>query len=234
MLVPMSASRSIQSLLLRGALCMALHAAHAADLGKYQLILDKELFGSADRALVKKPTRPPPAPSPSWARDYTMTMMTYDQDKNLARIGLQNLRDETALLLIEGDTSHPDFQLLSADYRRGLATVKHRGVDHQFSLEDGPARKPSTPSRGSASSRPTRRDTRRVIANPRSTPNIPEPVSTPVPPVRFESGEELREHLKQVQMDALRSGKPPLPIPLTPEMDDQLVNEGVLPPRNAE
>lgn len=30
-------------------------------------------------------------------------------------------------------------------------------------------------------------------------------------------------------MDAIRTGKPPLPIPLTRQMDDQLVKEGVLP-----
>lgn len=44
------------------------------------------------------------------------------------------------------------------------------------------------------------------------------------------SGEELKVHIRQMQMDAIRTGKPPLPIPLTQEMDDQLVQEGVLPP----
>jgi len=31
-------------------------------------------------------------------------------------------------------------------------------------------------------------------------------------------------------MEVIRSGMPALPIPLTPEMDDQLVSEGILPP----
>jgi len=31
-------------------------------------------------------------------------------------------------------------------------------------------------------------------------------------------------------MEVIRQGLPPLPIPLTPEMDAQLVSEGVLPP----
>ena len=44
------------------------------------------------------------------------------------------------------------------------------------------------------------------------------------------SGEELQKHLQEIQMDAIRKGLPPLPIPLTKEMDDKLVSEGVIPP----
>ena len=42
--------------------------------------------------------------------------------------------------------------------------------------------------------------------------------------------EEIRANLQDYQMEVIRSGMPPLPIPLTQEMDDQLVSEGVLPP----
>ena len=34
-------------------------------------------------------------------------------------------------------------------------------------------------------------------------------------------------------MEVLRKGMPPLPVPLTPEMDAQLVSEGVLPAMDA-
>ncbi|MFC1452782.1 hypothetical protein ACFLSJ_05495, partial [Verrucomicrobiota bacterium] len=44
------------------------------------------------------------------------------------------------------------------------------------------------------------------------------------------TGKDLEEHLQAYQMDVIRQGGVPLPIPLTPEMDDQLVAEGVLPP----
>jgi hypothetical protein len=55
-------------------------------------------------------------------------------------------------------------------------------------------------------------------------------------PARAEglSDEERRRKIMDYQMDLIRSrGKkgPPLPIPLTKEMDDQLVAEGVLPPQ---
>ena len=31
-------------------------------------------------------------------------------------------------------------------------------------------------------------------------------------------------------MDVIRAGLPPLPVPLTKQMDEQLVAEGILPP----
>ncbi|WP_136083290.1 hypothetical protein [Pontiella desulfatans] len=58
-----------------------------------------------------------------------------------------------------------------------------------------------------------------------------------VPPIKFIPKEELnaereevRANLRQYQMEVIRAGMPPLAIPLTQEMDDQLVAEGVLPP----
>ena len=44
--------------------------------------------------------------------------------------------------------------------------------------------------------------------------------------------QEIQESLRQYQMDVIRAGLPPLPVPLTKQMDDQLVAEGVLPPEN--
>ena len=40
----------------------------------------------------------------------------------------------------------------------------------------------------------------------------------------------LDAHLRKYQMNVLRYGPPPLPVPLTAEMDRQLVKEGLLPP----
>jgi len=45
---------------------------------------------------------------------------------------------------------------------------------------------------------------------------------------RFYSKEELEKHLREQQLDAIRTGKEPLPIPLSPEMENQLIEEGVL------
>jgi hypothetical protein len=45
------------------------------------------------------------------------------------------------------------------------------------------------------------------------------------------SEEEIAQMLQEYQKELLRSGQPPLPIPLTPETDRQLVEEGILPPQ---
>ncbi len=44
------------------------------------------------------------------------------------------------------------------------------------------------------------------------------------------SPEKLQQHVQDYQMDVIRLGLKPVPWPLTKEMDDQLVNEGILPP----
>ena len=44
------------------------------------------------------------------------------------------------------------------------------------------------------------------------------------------SGDKLKKHLEKYQMDLIRKGMPALPMPLTKEMEDQLVKEGIRPP----
>lgn len=201
-------------------------------LGKYSLILDKELFGGEPKAVPTPAPQPTPSPqTPSWARNYRMTMMTYDDYSEQVRVGIQNTQDNSSVLLIQGEDLHKFYKLLSADFDQRSAKISYQGVPHTFRLQQGPA--PSTTSsetprstrdrgRGGSSSRNRGREIARTPA-PTPTPN-----ATP----RFQNREELQAHLKRQQMDAIRTGKPPLPIPLTKEMDDQLVKEGVLPPQN--
>ena len=47
------------------------------------------------------------------------------------------------------------------------------------------------------------------------------------------SGEDAEKMLQEYQMHLIRKGLAPLPLKLTPEMDDQLVKEGVLPATDA-
>jgi hypothetical protein len=207
--------------------------AEANDLGKYQLILDKQLLGSVKVAPAPPVMRREPeiAP-PSWAREYQMTMMTLDEDR--VRVGLQHVQNHSALLLIEGEESHSEFTLISANYDQGSAMVRHGGVEHQFQLQTGPVESARVERDDSPSPTTVRGRTRRIIRPSSERPvrgqrENNEEEETPVR--RFETREELEAHLKEQQMDAIRTGKPPLPIPLTEEMDDQLVREGILDPR---
>ena len=63
------------------------------------------------------------------------------------------------------------------------------------------------------------------------TPSSTPPSSPPPPTPPRLQGSELEKQLREYQMEVIRKGLPPLPIPLTPEQDAQLVQEGVLPPQ---
>lgn len=57
---------------------------------------------------------------------------------------------------------------------------------------------------------------------------VADQASTEIP--RQLEGSEMDRQLQEYQIQAIREGREPLPIPLTPEADEQLVREGLLPP----
>ena len=80
---------------------------------------------------------------------------------------------------------------------------------------------------------PATRGTQSYIERMRARRDAAKPL--PPPPPKY-SGEELQGHLQKYNMELIRAAArgetntPPLPIPLTPEQDAQLVREGILPP----
>jgi hypothetical protein len=80
---------------------------------------------------------------------------------------------------------------------------------------------PGQATRGPATSATAGRPSARRRVTVRKAP------SPPPLPIR---GRELRQHLREYNLESIRKGLPPLPIELTPAEDDQLVLEGVLPP----
>lgn len=201
-------------------------AQRSGDYGRYQIILDQQILGRIEPdAPPQPPVIPPSPPPPSWTTDYRLTMITEDLFSGRARVGLYHVRQQIGYLLIEGERyDDHGFVLDSVDYNQGLAVILHQGSRHSFQLESAP--EPLSPPETPPARQPPPRTVRRV--NNRPEAETAPPVSPPEP--RFSSPEELQTHLQNVQMDAIRTGKPPLPIPLTPEMDAQLVQEGILPP----
>lgn len=115
-------------------------------------------------------------------------------------------------------------ELVEADILKSEAMLKKGNEVVLFKLEAG---KPEVLSKSQQNSRQSsyaerRKDLLKKIEDRRKT-------EEPKPPAL--TGAALRQHLEQVQMNAIREGLPPLPLPLTPEMDAQLVSEGVLPPQ---
>jgi hypothetical protein len=206
------------------------------ELGEYQVILDRQLLGSnAPEPSEAVLTPPQTLPVPSWANQYRMTMMTMDQQQGAVRVGLQNLQDQSAVLLIQGQNRHRDFTLITADYQKGTAQIAYRGASHLFTLADAASASVAVPPvNNPRSTRPSSRPSAQPRTANRSSPRsqLTGPDESPSLQIRrFSSQEELQAHLMEQQMDAIRTGKPPLPLPLTPEMDAQLVREGILPPR---
>jgi hypothetical protein len=201
-------------------------AANTPGFDRYQVIVDRKPFGEAP-----PPPEPPPpkpiSPSESFARTLRLCALL-EMDDGTIRVGLVDNKTKKDFFLSEGDIVE-GIELVSASYdeeeavlRKGseMAVIQLQSGDIQplnaaeqkERLERTKTRRLSYAERRRA--REERRQARREAM--KKQPRL--------------EGEELEEHLKEYQMEVIRQGMPPLPIPLTQEMDDQLVSEGVLPP----
>ncbi|MEI6562760.1 MAG: hypothetical protein WCO42_00475 [bacterium] len=135
-----------------------------------------------------------------------------------------NVVSKKSYFLYEGD-NEDGLELLVADYQNDKALFRKDGEEAWIGLYDV---KSDTP--GAALAVAAGRRGMGVVSNiARNAPPTPPP--EPVKPVY--TGEALEKHLKDYQMELIRAGGekgPPLPMELTPEMDQQLVKEGVLAP----
>jgi hypothetical protein len=196
----------------------ALYAADDEGFKRYQLILDKQPFGQeppeADVVQVSL--------NESFARDLRLSMLFEGPDGDV-RVGIINIASKKSYILRIG-AEEDGLELVEADLRASEALLRKGNEVALFKLE---ASAPEPLSKGQQAARKSSYTDRR---RGRIEAPQPEPPAEP-PPQTILTGEALRLHLENVQMDAIRNGLPPLPLPLTPEMDAQLVREGVLPPQ---
>lgn len=202
-------------------LCAAAGAAGPSpDFARYQVILDRKPFGEAPPPEMLPVTIPP---EQSFARNYRMSALLEMEDGTV-KIGLIDVQKNTSFFLAPGDVEE-GVELVSADYDAEEAIIRKGPEMAVIKLQSGDIQ-PLTPAEQQArlnappSRRPSYAERRRARMEARQRE----------PPKPLYTGEELEQHLQEYQMDVIRQGLPPLPIPLTPEMDDQLVQEGVLPP----
>lgn len=205
---------SIFILLSIAALCRA----DDAGFSRYQLILDKQPFGQeppeADVVQVSL--------NESFARDLRLSMLFEGPDGDV-RAGIINIANKKNYILRLGSVED-GLELIEADVRTSEAMLRKDNEVALFKLESSA---PEPLSKGQQAARKSSYEDRR---RGRITNQQPEqPAQPPAQPVL--TGDALKKHLENVQMDAIRNGLPPLPLPLTPEMDAQLVREGVLPPQ---
>lgn len=204
--------RTLYSMFLLGAIHL-----FAADEGfeRYQLIINRKPFGDD----------PPEAEAvqislnESFAKNMRLSML-FEGPNGDIRAGIIDDRNKKNYILRIGEIED-SIELVEANLQASEALVRKGNEVALFKLKEA---KPELLSKTEQKARQSAYEQRRQTVLKRQQQ------AQQKPPEPRLTGEALRKHLEEVQMDAIRTGKPPLPMPLTPEMDAQLVSEGVLDP----
>lgn len=216
--------------------CMAARGEGNADFARYQVILDRMPFGNepSPEALAAAAAQAAPPRDP-FTKNLKMCAVTRNLLSGKLQVGLTDVASKKNYFLGVGE-SEDGIEIVEADYEKEKALLRKNGEEAWLGMNDvsvvsapkapttAMARPPSRMDRLVASASRTRSTTNaetapRVLREERLTPKL--------------TGEALTKHLQSYQMDLIRAGGekgPPLPMELTPEMDAQLVSEGVLPP----
>ena len=203
------------------------HATTTPGFERYEVIINRKPFGAPPPA--PEPAKPPAPQAESFAKSLRLSMITETEDGEV-RVGIIDNRNNSSYILTVGSEPQDGIVLVSASFADGEAILKQGeemallDINNQtFSEVPGdqqPARMQQAAT-GRASSYAERRRARQEQMEREANQPPPEPKYT---------GAELEKHLHEYQMEVIRQGLPPLPIPLTQAQDDQLVAEGYLPP----
>ncbi|MGD9873707.1 MAG: hypothetical protein AB7T27_05490 [Kiritimatiellia bacterium] len=199
--------------------------ANAGDFERYRVIMDRKPFGEAppEAEVVKEIPL-----SESFAKSLRLCAITIETDGRV-RAGITDDATQSYYRIFEGETED-GMELLSIDPEAQEAVLSKNGEMAVVTMKSAD-NKPLNASQQQEQivareqrrlSYAERRAARRAEAEARR--------NEPPPESQFKTQEALQQHLQQYQMEVIRQGLPALPIPLTQEMDDQLVAEGVLPP----
>jgi hypothetical protein len=206
----------------------AVGAAFAATPGfeRYQVILDRKPFGAPPPA--PEPVRPPTPKADSFAKKLRLSMILETDDGSM-RVGIVDSTDNKSFMLSVGESTGTGIELISGSFEEGEAVLKKGdemavlNIKESTFSEVAPTDQPSRIE--AAANRPSSYAERRRARQEQQQREQAQP-----PPEPKYTGAALEKHLSDYQMEVIRQGLPPLPIPLTPEQDDQLVAEGYLPP----
>ncbi len=182
----------------------------------YQIIIDKRPFGEEppEAETVEIPY------NQSFARHLRLSML-YEGPGGDLRAGIIDSSRNKSYILSIGEIED-DLELVEADLKGSEALLRKGKEVALFKLK---AEKAQPLSKSQQASRKSSYAARRASRQKKA------PVVRATPTAPQLTGEALRKHLEHVQMEVIRKGQPPLPLPLTPEMDAQLVAEGVLDPQ---
>ncbi len=193
---------------------------------RYDVILDRSPFGSDPLSTVTAPDATAQDRAAAAALEKTCRLsFLLESEAGEVRAGFQNLKPqkgEPVSSVIRINESFMGMKLKSIDLVNSEAMLEYNGKPITFQLTKAAekaqpvAKKAPTPSR-------------RFGGGFRKQTPAPPPAPKLSPEEQKIRREEIRKNLQDYQMHVIREGMPPLPVPLTQEMDDQLVSEGVLP-----
>lgn len=214
-----------------GGAAVALADVPGMDFSRYQLILDRKPFGELTAPLVNAPSGPPPE---SFAKSLRLSTII-ETDDGMMKVGFVDTRNNKSYMLTPGE-SQDGIELVSASWDDEEAVLRQGGEMALLKLQTGEfqaitaaeqeqrqAQQQQAAASGQA--RMSYAERRRLRIQQQQEQQRLEAQQKPQM-----TGDELAKHLYEYQMEVIRQGLPPLPIPLTPEQDAQLVREGVLPP----
>lgn len=237
------------------------------DFSRYQVIVDKHLFGEPLPEVVPASAQPPVPPPKPFVDTLRLCGITEERDSayvSMVDVGVNPNKSSYLKVGEEGD----GIKVLQADVVGGRALLK-KGDEERWLSMDQPAPAAPTPVRTLGAPGPSFMRTAPpapvapvtvnsgAMASPSSTsiaerlrqrrealermkaaatspppPAVVAPTNTAVEMTPQERMKKLREYNLEL-IKAKGAKGPPLPIQLTPEEDDQLVKEGVLPPQAA-
>jgi len=208
---------------------------------RYKVIFDKDPFGTMSVPQDIPDVNPVVAPQNDWSKDYRISMLIENSDQSIT-LGLVNLRSNSGVTLTEGEEDPVEgIKFVSAEYKKGEATLEKGGEQKTIGSDDNqpsPVVAPSAKNKNASTGNVTKPTVttsatssyaERRLERQKRLAELRQKQEERVNQAPKYTGEELENHLKEYQMEVIRRGLPPLPVEVTPEMERQLQNEGVLP-----
>ncbi len=225
----------IRSIILLTGFALPLMAAN--DFSRYELILQRRPFSSP---VVEAPPPPPETATAPPAFVQELRMVAITESPAGVRVGFVNTRKRPPkpYYLYIGD-SEDGILLADADFDSERALLRRDGEQFWMTMGMGVSDAPPDESerpRRTASARPAVQPPpvagETAISYAERRRQRLEEMRRRAQESRQTSEEDVERRLQEYQMQLIREGKTPLPIPITEEMDAQLVEEGILPPRD--
>lgn len=200
------------------------------DFSRYQVILDSQPFGEPLSAedLARQNAVAPQPELPPFTKELKLCFI--GEGPMGQRIGFFNIKSKQSYYLYLNQTSEDGITVTQIDYQDEKALLKKDDKEHWLAIGATTLASPTTGTGGRAAPAKAPRDvaTRSTLKRTSYAERLRQRRQAIQSP-KLE-GEDLKKYLQKYQMELIRKGQPPLPMPLTKEMDDQLVQEGVLPP----